>query len=101
MQLHATDPLFAWLRLEDHPALSTLRDLLALLPDEALLQGLRAARGKGRDDYRSEEHTSELQSRPQLVCRLLLEKNKQEGRAEEGRAEERRHEKGRRRQNGR
>src|SRR5436305_10072703 len=24
--------------------------------------------------YRSEEHTSELQSRPQLVCRLLLEK---------------------------
>src|SRR5436305_10820989 len=26
--------------------------------------------------YRSEEHTSELQSRPQLVCRLLLEKKK-------------------------
>src|SRR3989442_2875745 len=26
---------------------------------------------------RSEEHTSELQSRPHLVCRLLLEKNKQ------------------------
>src|SRR6202045_2841151 len=26
---------------------------------------------------RSEEHTSELQSRPQLVCRLLLEKNKE------------------------
>src|SRR3989442_505251 len=25
---------------------------------------------------RSEEHTSELQSRPHLVCRLLLEKNK-------------------------
>src|SRR5436305_7704352 len=25
---------------------------------------------------RSEEHTSELQSRPQLVCRLLLEKQK-------------------------
>src|SRR5690625_5856961 len=29
-----------------------------------------------RDD-RSEEHTSELQSRGQLVCRLLLEKKKQ------------------------
>src|SRR3989442_992915 len=28
------------------------------------------------DDYRSEEHTSELQSRPHLVCRLLLEKKK-------------------------
>src|SRR5690625_5794285 len=26
--------------------------------------------------YRSEEHTSELQSRGQLVCRLLLEKKK-------------------------
>src|SRR3989442_11007024 len=25
-------------------------------------------------DLRSEEHTSELQSRPHLVCRLLLEK---------------------------
>src|SRR6266498_1074343 len=29
------------------------------------------------DDRRSEEHTSELQSRPHLVCRLLLEKKKQ------------------------
>src|SRR5690554_7084862 len=28
------------------------------------------------DEYRSEEHTSELQSRPHLVCRLLLEKKK-------------------------
>src|SRR5438105_10013204 len=27
--------------------------------------------------YRSEEHTSELQSRVDLVCRLLLEKKKQ------------------------
>src|SRR5207302_10508852 len=27
--------------------------------------------------YRSEEHTSELQSRENLVCRLLLEKKKQ------------------------
>src|SRR3989442_10839965 len=27
---------------------------------------------------RSEEHTSELQSRPHLVCRLLLEKKKNE-----------------------
>ena len=26
--------------------------------------------------YRSEEHTSELQSRTNLVCRLLLEKKK-------------------------
>src|SRR3712207_9151702 len=30
----------------------------------------------GRDQARSEEHTSELQSRQYLVCRLLLEKKK-------------------------
>src|SRR5690554_7484933 len=28
------------------------------------------------NEHRSEEHTSELQSRPHLVCRLLLEKKK-------------------------
>src|SRR3712207_7204497 len=34
-------------------------------------------RGRGRQpDVRSEEHTSELQSRQYLVCRLLLEKKK-------------------------
>src|SRR3989442_7918953 len=31
---------------------------------------------KGKKSRRSEEHTSELQSRPHLVCRLLLEKKK-------------------------
>src|SRR5690625_5701481 len=31
-----------------------------------------------RDDLRSEEHTSELQSRGHLVCRLLLEKKNNE-----------------------
>src|SRR3712207_8178259 len=30
----------------------------------------------GADEGRSEEHTSELQSRQYLVCRLLLEKKK-------------------------
>src|SRR2546422_5774440 len=32
--------------------------------------------GRGGRDTRSEEHTSELQSRLHLVCRLLLEKKK-------------------------
>src|SRR3712207_7392305 len=32
--------------------------------------------GVGRREGRSEEHTSELQSRQYLVCRLLLEKKK-------------------------
>src|SRR5690554_7365025 len=31
---------------------------------------------KAVNPQRSEEHTSELQSRPHLVCRLLLEKKK-------------------------
>src|SRR3712207_8562931 len=35
-----------------------------------------AATIRGREVYRSEEHTSELQSRQYLVCRLLLEKKK-------------------------
>src|SRR2546423_10790290 len=36
----------------------------------------KGAPGTGRDDARSEEHTSELQSLAYLVCRLLLEKQK-------------------------
>src|SRR5256885_10018426 len=34
------------------------------------------AQGAEPDDHRSEEHTSELQSPCNLVCRLLLEKKK-------------------------
>src|SRR3712207_6907408 len=41
---------------------------------------LPAVRGRGRAE-RSEEHTSELQSRQYLVCRLLLEKKKNNIRA--------------------
>src|SRR3712207_8840698 len=47
--------------------------------DRAAVQDSYPARGRdiyGRDDVRSEEHTSELQSRQYLVCRLLLEKKK-------------------------
>src|SRR3989442_9679665 len=45
---------------------------LAGPPAEKNLRDDRA----GRRGQRSEEHTSELQSRPHLVCRLLLEKKK-------------------------
>src|SRR5207249_7332267 len=38
--------------------------------------GFRTALTKAVNQYRSEEHTSELQSRFDLVCRLLLEKKK-------------------------
>jgi hypothetical protein len=44
-------PLFAWDDLEDSPSLQTIKDLLATLPDGKLLESLRAARGKGRNDY--------------------------------------------------
>src|SRR3712207_8842052 len=36
----------------------------------------RGSRSGSRGSRRSEEHTSELQSRQYLVCRLLLEKKK-------------------------
>src|SRR3954471_22142955 len=51
MIIHHAKPLFAWDCLEDSPSLQTLKDLLAILPDAKLLESLRAARGKGRDDY--------------------------------------------------
>src|SRR2546422_7320789 len=47
--------------------------------DRALGTGSRSARSDSRAPgycRRSEEHTSELQSRLHLVCRLLLEKKK-------------------------
>src|SRR5690349_23529129 len=76
-----------------------------LFPYTTLFRSIRTPRGKGKSngslhttkpvdlvvglmhemlirnerlDPRSEEHTSELQSRRDLVCRLLLEKKKKE-----------------------
>src|SRR4051812_49605448 len=40
-------------------------------PDRLVLDGVHEGRGR-----RSEEHTSELQSHVNIVCRLLLEKKK-------------------------
>src|SRR5207253_10440367 len=51
----------------------------ALHHDEQCLQRADDAAGLGAHQFgalRSEEHTSELQSRGHLVCRLLLEKKK-------------------------
>src|SRR5256885_10568346 len=50
-------------------------------PNRGFLRALHAlARAAGsigeQEEYRSEEHTSELQSPCNLVCRLLLEKKK-------------------------
>lgn len=51
MVIPAPKPLFAWDELEDSPSLCTIRDILDTLPDGKLLNSLRNARGKGRNDY--------------------------------------------------
>src|SRR2546427_7754086 len=48
----------------------------ALGRGDAVRLRLRPARPPDRLSCRSEEHTSELQSQSNLVCRLLLEKKK-------------------------
>src|SRR3989442_6430347 len=52
-------------------AASYLRPSWAIIPDSA-----RAAARAAFAPARSEEHTSRLQSRPHLVCRLLLEQTR-------------------------
>src|SRR3712207_8600143 len=44
--------------------------------DKMLWPTVQAIKDLGNSGSRSEEHTSELQSRQYLVCRLLLEKKK-------------------------
>ena len=51
MLIHAAKPLFAWEELDDSPTLGDIREILAALPDGKLLESLRMARGKGRNDY--------------------------------------------------
>src|SRR2546427_3902025 len=58
-------------------------DSYLLVPDNTLDDRIAAAKARLRNDvvilgHRSEEHTSELQSQSNLVCRLLLEKKKKE-----------------------
>src|SRR2546429_2868070 len=65
LSLHDALPIYlrsAARRVDDHGALRYVDDALEIHPDSLL--------------HRSEEHTSELQSRLHLVCRLLLEKKK-------------------------
>src|SRR2546422_7913931 len=54
----------------------TLNDWEWQIIAQPAFQRLRRIRQLAWTDYRSEEHTSELQSRLHLVCRLLLEKKK-------------------------
>src|SRR5258707_11764303 len=62
------------LLLVDHAAVD--RPAIAGLAAEADVLGVPVVEASGVAVVRSEEHTSELQSRQYLVCRLLLEKKK-------------------------
>src|SRR3712207_7833083 len=72
--------LFRSVHRAQGPARPGLPDLLArtrvdLRGRDGRVPRLRGVlRGGGLEGSRSEEHTSELQSRQYLVCRLLLEK---------------------------
>src|SRR5438445_2350350 len=59
---NATSGVAHFIARDDAECLAMIRELMSFLP----LNNLE----------RSEEHTSELQSRQYLVCRLLLEKKK-------------------------
>src|SRR2546430_3624248 len=63
------------------PYTTLFRSKRILSSGEVLAIALAFMHGPGKrlvDQYRSEEHTSELQSQSNLVCRLLLEKKKKQ-----------------------
>src|SRR3989442_9835911 len=63
------------------PYTTLFRSTAALVCDQlksGVVSPCRYEPGLQRTYERSEEHTSELQSRPHLVCRLLLEKKNTE-----------------------
>src|SRR5699024_11306524 len=90
LSLHDALPiLLAVERLEHDDVVETVEELgleggahhlhhpiVLLLLGERLVLQRDGGEVRGEDEDRSEEHTSELQSRFELVCRLLLEKKK-------------------------
>src|SRR2546430_9511521 len=64
---------------EGWPRLSRIVEAASRCPASQRLNASSscASRRRRSASLRSEEHTSELQSQSKLVCRLLLEKNKQ------------------------
>src|SRR2546422_2298910 len=77
--VQAGQPLMSVVPLEDVWITANLKEtqIEAVKPGEPVDFTVDAYPGlHGEVDGRSEEHTSELQSRLHLVCRLLLEKKK-------------------------
>src|SRR2546430_13464319 len=73
LSLHDALPISlrsSWINIEKW----RLRQIAKVVDDDFLLFGIIQV----KPAYRSEEHTSELQSQSNLVCRLLLEKKKSE-----------------------
>src|SRR5204862_6524927 len=91
LSLHDALPIYAFLlerrgavrrkiraRTDDTMSLNSIQEIIA-----ELKAGRMAVLVDDEDrENRSEEHTSELQSRRDLVCRLLLEKKKKKKRRE-------------------
>src|SRR6266849_3913136 len=71
-------PLFFFFLMIRRPPRSTLFPYTTLFrsPRRSASPGSPGSRARPVPPWRSEEHTSELQSRVDLVCRLLLEKKK-------------------------
>src|SRR3712207_7927780 len=75
LSLHDALPIFRELPLVGRYLPVRVLELLEQQEPELLFGELRVDERQGHA-LRSEEHTSELQSRQYLVCRLLLEKKK-------------------------
>src|SRR5690625_5407617 len=80
LSLHDALPIYEARRLRKADAAERSLRLAALAGERQTLLNQRRQRRVGEETarklIRSEEHTSELQSRGHLVCRLLLEKKK-------------------------
>src|SRR5690554_7419899 len=73
LSLHDALPISAWPTACENQPDGTITTAAWVYSTRRRFYGARCLRPTSR---RSEEHTSELQSRPHLVCRLLLEKKK-------------------------
>src|SRR2546421_7237169 len=69
-----------YIHVVGHPVVNASGDVIELVGTAMDVTEQHEARAALQTAFeRSEEHTSELQSRSDLVCRLLLEKKKNQG----------------------